>query len=133
MSCLCRITQCSGTELTSAADIVQATLNNMVLNARTTIETDRYSAVMEYPVKTMNANERDNIYQTDTGPVLYPDLTAEPDTMLQQLQFAYTAVNGPDWVELVVRTPTAVIDEIDVYHYSMSVRLDARNEIIGLT
>ncbi|MCH2210116.1 MAG: hypothetical protein MK110_02360 [Fuerstiella sp.] len=127
------IAQCSGTELTSAADIVQATLNNMVLNARTTIETDRYSAVMEYPVKTMNANERDNIYQTDTGPVLYPDLTVEPDKMLQQLQFAYTAVNCPHWIELLVRTATEVSDDIDVYHYSQSVRHDARNEIIGLS
>ena len=80
----------------------------------------------------MNANERDNIYQSDTGPVLFPDLTGEPDAMLQQLQFAYTAVNCPDWVEFLVRTATTVTEDINVYHYSRSVRCDARNEIIGL-
>ncbi|MCH2201151.1 MAG: hypothetical protein MK102_04220 [Fuerstiella sp.] len=126
------IAECRGIELLSATDIVQATLNNTILNARTTIETDRYSAVLEYPVKTMNANERDNIYQTDTGPVLLPDLTAEPDAMLQRLQFAYAALSCPDWVEFLVRTATTVTEDVNVYHYSQSVRCDVRNEIIGL-
>lgn len=126
------VSECEATHLTSAAEIVQATLNNTVLNARTTIESERWSAVIEYPVKTMNANERDDIYQTDTGPILVPDLMCEPDEMLSRLQFAYSAFNGPDWIELLVRTPTPVADGIDVYHYSKPVRFDAVNEVIAL-
>ena len=126
------VVECAGTVLPSAGAIVQATLNNTVLNARTTLESDRYVAVLEYPIKTMNGNERDDIYQTDTGPNLFPDLSCEPEEMLQRLQFAYSAFNCEDWIEFLVRKPTAVSDDIDVYHYSQPVRCDAVNEVIGL-
>jgi hypothetical protein len=126
------IVECAGTVLPSADAIVQATLNNTVLNARTTLESDQYVAVLEYPIKTINGNERDDIYQTDTGPNLFPDLSCEPEEMLQRLQFAYSAFNCGDWIEFLVRKPTAVSDDIDVYHYSQPVRCDAMNEVIGL-
>ena len=126
------ITERDGKTLTTPAEVVQSTLNNTALVAKTTMKSDNYMAVLEYPVKTMNANERDNIYQTDTGPVLFPDLTCEPDQMLPRLQFAYAAVNSPNWIEFLVRVSTPVTEDIDVYHYSKSVRCDARNEIIGL-
>ncbi|MEO2030754.1 MAG: hypothetical protein ABGZ35_01580 [Planctomycetaceae bacterium] len=126
------IAECRGESLATSAEIVHATLSNTVLVAKTTIESDHYTAVLEYPVRTMNANERDDIYQTDTGPVLFPDLTCEPDEILPRLQFAYAAFNCPEWIEFLVRVPVPVADGIDVYHYSRSVRCDARNEIIGL-
>ena len=127
------VVECTGTVLRSAEAIVQASLNNTILNARTTLESDRYVAVLEYPIKTMNGNERDDIYQTDTGPNLFPDLSCAPEQMLQRLQFAYSAFNCEDWIEFLVRKPTAVSDDIDVYHYSQPVRCDAVNEVIGLT
>lgn len=119
--------------LMSAKEIVEATLANRVLNASTRIENDRYIATIEYPVKTMNANERDAIYQTDTGPVLFPDLSCEPDQMLTNLQLAYSAFNCADWIEFLVRVPTPVQEDIDVYHYSKSVHCKATNEVVCLT
>ena len=126
------IVERDGAPLVTAAEIVQATLNNTVLIAKTTLESDRYTAVLEYPVKTMNANERDDIYQTDTGPILFPDLTCDRDELLPRLQLAYAAFNCPAWIEFLIRDPVPVAEDIDVYHYSRSVRCDARNEIIGL-
>jgi hypothetical protein len=119
-----------GEVLTSAEAIVEATLERLPLNARTTIETDRYVAVIEYPVKTMNANERDHIYQTDTGPLLLPDLEADPENMLARFELAFAAFNSPDWIEFLVRVPTPVSGEINVYHYSQPVRFDAQNEVV---
>ncbi len=127
------VVETDGTHLENQTDVVQATLNNTRLNAVTTIENDRYKAVVEYPVRTMNANERDNVYQTDTGPVLFPDLTCEPEDMLTQLELAFTAFNAPDWIEVLVRVPTKVHDDVDVYHFSKSLRLDAVNEVIALS
>jgi hypothetical protein len=118
--------------LTSAHEIVEATLANHPLTARSRIESDRYVATIEYPVKTMNANERDDIFQTDTGPILYPDLTAEPSDMLARFQLAYSAFNCFDWVEFLVRTETEIADGISVYHYSSPVRHESQNEIIRL-
>jgi hypothetical protein len=127
------IVEAEGTDLTTQPDVVQATLNNTRLNAVTTIENDRYKAVIEYPVKTMNANERDNIFQTDTGPVLFPDLTCEPDQMLTELELAFTAFNAPDWIEVLVRVPTRVNDDVDVYHFSKAIRLDVKNAVIAVS
>lgn len=122
-----------GKLLESTDEIVATTLANTPLIARTTIDAGRYTAVVEYPIKTMNANERDGVYQTDTGPILLPDFSAEPGEMLDRLQLAFAAFNGPDWIELLVRVPTAVTEDVSVYHYSKPTRFDARNEIIALS
>ena len=127
------IVESTGELLVDASAVVHATLNNFRLNARTTIETERYRATLEYPVKTMNANERDMIYQTDTGPILFPDLTAEPDALLSRMELAFAAFNCPQWVEFLVRVPTPVNGPVCVQHYSHPVRAVAVNEVIQLT
>lgn len=121
-----------GELLETAEQIVDATLdpNCPPLVARTVIEAGRYSAVLEYPVKTMNASERDFIYQTDTGPVLMPDFSRETDDLISGFEMAFVAFNSPDWAEFVVRVPTSVGDGIEVYHYSKFVRLDTQNQVI---
>ena len=119
-----------GELLDSAAAIVQATLDNVPLNARTRIETERFEAVIEYPIKTMNANERDTIYQTDTGPILLPDFTRDADAMLPGFELAFAAFNCPNWIELLVRCETPASDDVNVYHYSQPVRFDAENRVI---
>ena len=83
-------------------------------------------------MKTINANERDSVYQPDTGPVLVPDLSVEPQDLIAGMQLAYVAFNTSSWAEFIVRVPTPLTDEISVYHYSKSVRLDAHNQIIAL-
>ena len=124
------VTECQGELCSSAAEIVQATLANQPLVTRTEIETGRYLATLEYPVKTMNANERDWIYQTDTGPVLLPDFDCDPDVMLERLELAFASFNCPEWVEFLVRVPTPVAENSTVYHYSKPVRFNAKNEVI---
>ena len=121
---------CEGEVLESAGQIVAAVLDNEVLVARTEIENERYVALIEYPVKSMNASERDDIYQPDTGPVLLPDLSREPADLIAGFDLAFVAFNCPDWAEFLVRVPTAVNDEISVHHYSHSIRLDTRNRIV---
>ena len=123
-----------GEVLETPDQIIEATLANETLVARTEIESDRYVAVIDYPVKTMNANERDKIYQTDTGPILFPDITAsrEPEELIEGLELAFSAFNAPDWIEFLVRVPTPIAEGISVYHYSQSIRCDAKNQIIRL-
>ena len=123
---------CAAEPLESAQEIVAAVLANDTLTARTELNNARYHAVIEYPVKTINANERDWIYQTDTGPVLFPNLAGDPDTLLPGLELAYSAFNCPDWIEWIVRARTPVADNVHVYHYSKAVRTDARNQILRI-
>lgn len=121
-----------GEVLESKDDIVHAVLKNEVLVARTEIENDRYRATIEYPVKTINASEREWVYQTDTGPTLIPDLTGDPDTLLDRMQLAFSAFNCPEWIEFLIRVPTDVGNDVSVYHYSQSLHVTCKNQIIRL-
>ncbi len=125
------IVETDAKELRSPQEIVEATLANHLLMARTTIETAEYSTVIDYPVKTMNANERDWIYQTDTGPVLFPDLTRSFEDLNPGLELAYSAFNCREWAEFIVRVPTPVGGEINVQHYSRTSRVDCLNQIFS--
>jgi hypothetical protein len=88
-----RIDPCEreGELLESIEQIIQSTLANDPLIARTEIENERYLALVEYPIKTMNVNEREKVYQTDTGPILFPDLSRDPDDLLDGLELAFVA------------------------------------------
>jgi hypothetical protein len=33
-------------------------------------------------------------------------------------------MNSPDWAEFIVRVRTLIADDVEVYHYSKTVRLD---------
>ena len=124
-----------GEILETPAQIVEATLDRSgpPLVGRTVIQEGRYTAVLEFPVKTMNASERDFIYQTDTGPILMPDFSREPDDLIAGLEMAFVAFNCPDWAEFVVRVPTSVGEGIEVYHYSKFVRLDTQNQVFRVS
>jgi hypothetical protein len=121
-----------GELLRSSEDIIAAVLSHAPLIARTQFETDRYIANLEYPVKTINACERDNIYQTDTGPVLFPDLSREPDSLIEGMDLAFCAFNCPGWAEFLLRVPKSIEDHISVLHYSRSIHLDTKNHLIRL-
>jgi len=126
------VVRTKGEVLESSAQIVEAVLANELLVAHTQIENERYRAVLEYPVKTINANERDAVYQTDTGPMLLPDLSVAPEDLLGGMELAFSAFNCPEWIEFIARVPTPINDEISVHHYSKSVRCDAHNQIVRL-
>lgn len=123
------VVETPGTLLASPREIISAVLENARLVARTELESDRYAAAIEYPVKTINANERDNIYQTDTGPHLFPDLSCDSDHLLERMELAFSAFNSPDWAEFLVRVPTLIAESVSVYHYSRPVRLNCRNGV----
>ena len=125
------IVRTEGQVLESPQSIVEASLTNRPLTAITKLTGSRYTATLEYPVKSMNANERDWVYQTDTGPVLLPDLERDPDDLINGMEIAYVAFNCPDWIELIVRVPTPIAEDISVHHYSKAVRHDTRNQMIG--
>jgi hypothetical protein len=113
-----------GERLEDATAIVEAVLANDRMIGIHRFESDRYRVEIEYPVKTINANEREWVYQTDTGPILFPDLDCDPDELLSRLDLAFTAANDPRWAEFIVRVRTPIADDVDVYHYSNAVRLD---------
>ncbi len=118
------VAEVPGELLTTPEAIIAATYAHQPLSAATEYTSGRYRVLLQYPVKTFNVNERDNVYQTDTGPVLWPDLSREPADLIAGLNLAFTAFNCPEWIEAVVRVPTDAPSGLKVYHYTQSVRLD---------
>jgi len=114
--------EAAGEPLATPLAICEATYGHHPLVATTSWETVRYAVELTYPVKTINVNERDCIYQTDTGPILWPDLDREPADLIAGFQLAFSAFNGPDWIECIVRVPTDIPGGLQVYHYSCPVR-----------
>ena len=54
-------------ELPTAKEVVQAGIACRPLMARTLFGNARYDCVLEYPIKTINLNDRHGIFQPDTG------------------------------------------------------------------
>jgi len=121
-----------GELLENTEQVVEAVLDNRQLVARTEYEDERYAVTLDYPVKTINANERDGFFQTDTGPVLLPDLSRDPDDLISGFELAFSAFSTADWIEFIIRVPTPLTDEISVYHYSKSLRMDTTNSVVLL-
>ncbi len=110
--------------LETPTQIVHAVLANEPLVAVQRIQSDRYVAEIEYPVRTVNGNERDWVYQTDTGPILFPNLQVGTAQLLTSMELAFSAFNAPDWGEFLVRVRTPIAEGVEVYHYSKAIRLD---------
>jgi hypothetical protein len=93
-------------------------------------------AVVECPCKTMNVSHTKKMYQVDTGPVAYPDLTKRYDNLIDCLSLAFIAFNQPGWADFVVEAPVPIMDgkkEVaQVYHYMKMVHQVGTNKIFAL-
>ena len=93
-------------------------------------------AIIEAPCKTMNISHPKKMYQVDTGPVAFPDLSKRYDTPIESLSLAFIAFNKPHFADFVIEAPTPIMNgdnEVGtVYHYSERLSLDVKNRIFGL-
>lgn len=124
-----------GRTLSSLSEIITAIRGDRALVSRTEYNDGDYRVVIEHPVKTINYSEREHVFQTDTGPVLLPDLSQARldrcNRLVECFDLAYSAFNSPDWAEFIVNVPTFVADGVTVNHYSRPRRIEpAVNSLI---
>ena len=126
------LTPAMGTPLDTIDAILQALASSRLVVAHTQYEWAGYAVTLEYPVKVVNFSERERYYQVDTGPILLP-LLDEAQTPLTTCRRAYIAHNSPLGAEFIVNVPTPVAADVNVHHYSRSVRVEAaRNRLFVL-
>lgn len=111
-------------ELKTTPQIVETLFSDKPVVSRTEYKQNDYSVMIEYPVKDVNFSERENYYQVDTGPIIFPDFSATSRELIEKLHLAYIAHNCPQWAELIVCVPTKIDDKTSVHHYSKSVRIE---------
>ena len=111
--------------------INQASLDNIPLIGRVEISEGDLSAMIEFPIKTMNANDIRPIYQVDTGPLPFPDFSMDVDLHVKRLSPAYVAYNAPDFADFVVQQPLS-IEGAEVTHYANPVSLPAKTSVLAM-
>ncbi len=123
-----------GQLLATTEEIVTAVLRNRPLVSQTEFSTsDGRQVLIEYPVKVINASEREMFYQVDTGPVLVPDDTAFDGTHeISALRLAFLAHNSLGCTELLLNVPTLLAPGISVNHYSRVLKVAATNRIVAV-
>jgi hypothetical protein len=129
-----KLVPAEGAELNSAAEIIAAADEGLPLVATCDYQSDGYRVELEYPVGTINVSEKSNSYQTDTGPVIYPDFSQPFTRVAETLWLAFCSFNSPDWIEFIIRKPTPLSNGISVNHYSESRWVDnCRNRIFAVS
>ena len=123
-----------GVLLSTTEDIVAAVLTNRPLVSQTEFSlADGSHVFLEYPVKVINASEREMFYQVDTGPIVVPDPTAFDGThAISALRLAFIAHNTLDCTELLLNIPTEIAPGLSVNHYSKVMKLEAINRLIAV-
>jgi hypothetical protein len=93
-------------------------------------------AIIECPVKTMNVSLDRKMYQVDTGPIAFADLSRRFDPWIACLRLAFIAFNAPHFADFVIEQPTPVIEgerEVcEIYHYSNPISLAAKNRLLAV-
>lgn len=92
-------------ELTTVPPIIEATLANSLLNARSTYldEARGLEVTLEFPVNLINLNVADAEFQVCTGPVLLPDLTTWDGQEVRRVFMAHVALSSFDHVEFILQ------------------------------
>ena len=130
-----KVSETEAAVLNSVDEIIDATFEGMPLVSRMEYDDSSYHVRIENPVKTFNVNEREKIYQTDTGPVLLPDFSrlSGESRLVEVFDLAFSAFNCPQWAEFVVNVPTAIAEGVSANTYSKTRRIEnMKNTIVML-
>lgn len=116
--------------------VVNATMRNLPINARTSFTANGLTATLEYPIRTMNYQEERVRFQVDTGPIVFPDLAANEEHLIDRCYLAHTVYNTFTYAEFVGKQPTPLIIDgqtvTSVYHYSHYWQLAVTTELYPL-
>ena len=93
------------TRLSSAQEVIEAALMGKPLNVRTTHRDDArgYTLSLEYPVRTINLNVEEGLFQIDTGPTPLPDMNGWDGTRPKRAFLTFVASSGFDFAEFILR------------------------------
>lgn len=93
-------------------------------------------AVIECPTKTMNISLDKSMYQADTGPIAYPDLSKPFEPQIDCLRLAFVVFNASHFADFIIEQPTALVEDGQekgkFYHFSAPFSMPAKNTVLAL-
>ena len=118
--------------------IRQATHEGSCLVAQTEIANPALGlrAIVEFPIKTMNVYDGKDLYQVDTGPVAYPDLSQRYTRLVDSISLAFVAFNKPTDADFIIEGETPIMqfgrEVARVHHYGRTVSVPVRNRVFAI-
>ena len=123
------------TKLATDRDVVDATMRNVPIIAKTSYEANGFKATLEYAICTMNYHEERVRFQVDTGPIIFVDLDAEAERLIDRCYLAHTIYNNFTYAEFIGKRPTPLVvdgaEVASVFHYSFYKNLDVTTELFA--
>ena len=117
-------------------------VGDAVLSTRSLISRIEYAdgdfdVCLDQPVKTINLAERDRLHQTDTGPIILPELSAarraRSDLEISVFDLAFSAWHEADWAEFVIQEPYEVAEGVSINHYCRTRLIEpTRNTLLAI-
>ena len=126
------------TTLSTFEQIRDSTAAAVPIVSRTDIASEQtgLKAIIECPVKTMNISIDNSLYQVDTGPIAFPDLSQRFEPRIDCLKLAFVAFNAPHFADFVVEQPTPIVvegeEKCQIHHYSAPFSLPAKNSLLAV-
>lgn len=117
----------------TCAEFRAALLEDRPMNARTTYELAGERVILDYPAKTVNIGNQDEVWQVDAGPVLMPTEPQQGPLAVTRFNLAYLVFNRWDYAEAAVRRATPLDDAggAQTSHYSGLMPLQCQNELFA--
>jgi len=116
-------------QLSTSDEVIQATAADELMNGRTTY-TDRHRGVtvtLEYPIKLINLQQKEKLFQVCMGPVPLPDLTTWDGVCVDRVFLAELAFSEFDYIEFALRRDVDASDKEK--HWLNAVRGRDRREL----
>ncbi|CAN5696148.1 hypothetical protein BH23CHL5_BH23CHL5_28520 [soil metagenome] len=129
------IAKSEATELTSDSEVVAATTYKQTIVVKTEYKSidGTHSALLEYPVRTMNFHPERGRFQVDTGPLIFVDFSADAFQTIDRCKLAHIVFNRWDYAEVVCRfpVPTGGSDSMErsLFHYAEVQSLTASHRL----
>jgi len=117
--------------LETSEQIVRASLAGDLLIGRVEWKEGPLSIRLEFPIKTMNANDEHMLWQVDTGPLAFPVGAGDWGLFVESLSPAYVAYNAAHFADFVVQAPVEV-GGTELTHYGKRISRDSKTHVLTL-
>jgi len=117
--------------------VAESILGTQPIISRIEYTDGEFDVCIDQPVKTINLAQRDRLHQTDTGPIILPDLSPQrleqARLEIDVFDLAYSAWHAPDWAEFVIQAPLELAEGVSVNHFRRTRHIEpTRNTLLAV-
>ena len=108
-------------EITTHDGVIDSTLADELMNARTTYldEKRQVSVTLEFPVKLINLQKQEKLFQVCQGVVPIPDLATWDGTSVHRVFLADLAFSEFDYIEFILQRTVEVAEQEKEWYYQV--------------